>query len=50
MRPGQSSGVIITDKIDAEMSARSQHHTERTTLTKYYAESVITLSDSFIRI
>lgn len=37
MRPGLSSGVIITDKIDAEMSGQSQYHTERTTLPKYYA-------------
>lgn len=29
--------VITTDKIDAEMSARSQHRAERTTLPKYYA-------------
>lgn len=38
MRPELSSGVIITDKIDAKMSGRGQHRAERTTLPKYYAE------------
>lgn len=37
MRPGLSSGVIITDKIDEKTSGRSQHRAERTTLPKYYA-------------
>lgn len=37
MRLGLSLSVIITDKIDAKMSGRSQHRAERTTLPKYYA-------------
>lgn len=37
MRLGLSSGVIITDKIDAEMSARRWQRAERMPAAKYYA-------------